>query len=238
MEIKDILKNRRIELSLTQLDVAKAVGVSEATISRWESGDIANMRRSRIAALATVLKISPAIIMGWTEEDSLENPSSTPGKTTATINIAAILKQLRKSSRKSMKTIIEQLGEQGITVSEKILYTYESGLNMPSARIFLALCKIYNCTDFIRMFSDINYDSQEQSHMLKYCRLDKHGKMTVDLITDRELERAKETSGTQEAFSSTNMSNYFSLSPERTLNVQKVASPIILPGMKKPEDDK
>ena len=69
MEIKDMLKNRRIELGLTQLDVAKAVGVSEATVSRWESGDIANMRRSRIAALAGVLQISPTIIMGWDEEE-------------------------------------------------------------------------------------------------------------------------------------------------------------------------
>ena len=65
MEIKDILKNRRTELGLTQLDVANAVGVSEATVSRWESGDIANMKRSRIASLASVLKMSPSIIMGW-----------------------------------------------------------------------------------------------------------------------------------------------------------------------------
>lgn len=68
MEIKDILKNRRIELGLTLLQVAKAVGVSEATVSRWESGEIANMKRSRIAALAKILQISPATIMGWEEE--------------------------------------------------------------------------------------------------------------------------------------------------------------------------
>lgn len=68
--IKEILKNRRLELNLTLLDVAKAVGVSEATVSRWESGNIANMRRSRIAALAKVLQISPAVIMGWNEKDS------------------------------------------------------------------------------------------------------------------------------------------------------------------------
>lgn len=70
MEIRDILKNQRIKLGLTQLDVAQAVGVSEATVSRWESGDIANMKRSRIAALATVLKISPTVIMGWNENKS------------------------------------------------------------------------------------------------------------------------------------------------------------------------
>lgn len=75
MEIKDVLKARRTELGLTQLDVANAVGVSEATVSRWESGDIANMKRSRIASLASVLKISPSIIMGWNGTPEIRLPS-------------------------------------------------------------------------------------------------------------------------------------------------------------------
>ena len=67
MEIKDILKNRRIELGLTMKEVSEMVGVSEATISRWESGDIANMRRNKISALANALQMPPAVIMGWEE---------------------------------------------------------------------------------------------------------------------------------------------------------------------------
>lgn len=65
MEVKDIIKNRRVELDLTMKEVAKMVGVSEGTISRWESGEIANMKRDKIMALAKALKISPAVIMGW-----------------------------------------------------------------------------------------------------------------------------------------------------------------------------
>lgn len=65
MEVKDILKSRRKDLGLTLLQVATACGVSEGTVSRWESGEIENMRRDKIQALATVLKIDPAIIMGW-----------------------------------------------------------------------------------------------------------------------------------------------------------------------------
>lgn len=34
MEVKDILRNRRIELDLTMKELAQRVGVSEATISR------------------------------------------------------------------------------------------------------------------------------------------------------------------------------------------------------------
>lgn len=46
-------------------EVSKKVGVSEGTISRWESGDIANMRRDKILAIAKALNITPNIIMGW-----------------------------------------------------------------------------------------------------------------------------------------------------------------------------
>ena len=67
MEIKDILKNRRIDQGLTLKEVAEAVGVSEATVSRWESGDIANMKRDRIEALSRVLGVSPLVILGRPE---------------------------------------------------------------------------------------------------------------------------------------------------------------------------
>ena len=64
MDVKSIIKNRRIELGLTMKDVADYVGVSEATVSRWESGDIENMKRSRIYSLSKILNISPLLIMG------------------------------------------------------------------------------------------------------------------------------------------------------------------------------
>lgn len=63
-DVKNIIKNRRVEMNLTMKDLADLVGVSEGTISRWESGDIANMRRDKIAALANALHLSPAAIMG------------------------------------------------------------------------------------------------------------------------------------------------------------------------------
>lgn len=73
--MNDYLARRRKELGLTQKEVADAVGVSEATVSRWESGEIANMRRDRIASLAKVLRSSAGFIMtGEKDEDSV--PSS------------------------------------------------------------------------------------------------------------------------------------------------------------------
>ena len=63
MKLNEYLKLRRKEMNLTLLDVADVCKVSEATVSRWESGDIENMRRDRIAAYAKALRISPNVIM-------------------------------------------------------------------------------------------------------------------------------------------------------------------------------
>lgn len=59
MKANEVIRMRRKELKMTLKEVANAVGVSEATVSRWESGDIKNMRRDKIAALARVL-VEPA----------------------------------------------------------------------------------------------------------------------------------------------------------------------------------
>ena len=61
--MESILKERRQQLGLTMLQVAQAVGVSEATVSRWESGDIANMRRDKIAKLANALIASIDLVI-------------------------------------------------------------------------------------------------------------------------------------------------------------------------------
>lgn len=63
------LKQRRLELGLTMLEVAKIVGVSEATISRYESGNIKNMRRDRINKYAKALNIDASLLIDEVEWD-------------------------------------------------------------------------------------------------------------------------------------------------------------------------
>ena len=64
------LKQRRMELGLTMLDVAKLVGVSEATISRYESGNIKNMRRDRIEKYAKALRVSPSDFLDINDDEA------------------------------------------------------------------------------------------------------------------------------------------------------------------------
>ena len=65
MNTNELLRSRRKELNLTMKQVADYVGVSEATVSRWESGNIANMGRDKIALLSQILKITPGAIAGY-----------------------------------------------------------------------------------------------------------------------------------------------------------------------------
>lgn len=63
--LSEVIKRRRKELGLTLAQIADAMGVAEATVQRWESGNIKSIRQGKIAQLAEVLKVSPASLMGW-----------------------------------------------------------------------------------------------------------------------------------------------------------------------------
>lgn len=67
MNIGEKIKVRREELGLTMKALADKIGVSEGTVSRWESGEIANMRRDKIYNLSKALNMPVSEIMGWSE---------------------------------------------------------------------------------------------------------------------------------------------------------------------------
>lgn len=72
MEFKDKIKFNREKLNLTLNDLAKMVGVSAPTIQRYESGEIENVRRDKIAKLAKALDVSPSYLMGWEEHSNVK----------------------------------------------------------------------------------------------------------------------------------------------------------------------
>ena len=63
IDIKKVIKQHRLEAGLTMKELADLVGVSEATVSRWESGNIATMKHSQISKLCKALGINPASLV-------------------------------------------------------------------------------------------------------------------------------------------------------------------------------
>jgi transcriptional regulator with XRE-family HTH domain len=61
----DNIKKRRSELGLTLLEVAERIGVKEATVQRYESGAIKNIKYDMLIKLSAALETTPTVLMGW-----------------------------------------------------------------------------------------------------------------------------------------------------------------------------
>ena len=68
------IKKRRKELGLTLAELADMVGLRDATIQRYESGEIPNIKKETVMKLAKALKCSPGYIMGWTDREEEASP--------------------------------------------------------------------------------------------------------------------------------------------------------------------
>lgn len=73
MTIYERIKNRRKELNLSADEVAAALGVSRATVYRYESSDIEKLPTTILDPLSKILKCTPAYLMGWDDRFSEES---------------------------------------------------------------------------------------------------------------------------------------------------------------------
>ena len=64
MDIGQRLKQLRVEKKMTQEDVGNMIGVTKATVNRYETGEI-DIKRTVAVKLSKVFNVSPAFIMGW-----------------------------------------------------------------------------------------------------------------------------------------------------------------------------
>lgn len=69
------MRERRKELGLSAEYVADRLGVSPATIYRYEKGDIEKMPGNILEPVAQILRTTPAYLMGWKESSSVDKPS-------------------------------------------------------------------------------------------------------------------------------------------------------------------
>ncbi len=71
MAFCDRLRSLREEKGLTLYQLSRMIGVSEATVQRYESGEIVNPRREKVAALAKALGVTEAFLLDM-DSDALD----------------------------------------------------------------------------------------------------------------------------------------------------------------------
>lgn len=65
MTLSEKIHYLRIKNNMTLEEVGNLVGVGKSTVRKWETGQIKNMRRDKIAKLAVALKTTPDYLLGW-----------------------------------------------------------------------------------------------------------------------------------------------------------------------------
>lgn len=58
----------RKQHNMTQEELGAKIGVNKAAISKYEKGQVENMKRSTIKMLADLFGVSPTYLLGWDDE--------------------------------------------------------------------------------------------------------------------------------------------------------------------------
>lgn len=114
MNVGQRIKNRRKELGLSAEDVAERMGVSPATVYRYESSEIMNMRTDKLVPIANALQTTPPYLMGWTDDPN-ENIAPNNG-------LSDMLENLRRSpGRRTMFSLTKNVDEKKMDEVNRVL---------------------------------------------------------------------------------------------------------------------
>ena len=103
------IKEKRLESGKTLLDLAKHIGVAEATMQRYESGVIKNIRYETIVKIAKYLDCNPSYLMGW--EDDTEEKNAPPRFNDETLAFMKKFDALPEKNQKLVEGMIDTLLE-------------------------------------------------------------------------------------------------------------------------------
>lgn len=64
MNVGELIRNKRIERSMTQEELAEKVGVQKSAVAKWENGRVSEIKRSNLKNLADALGLNPNQLLG------------------------------------------------------------------------------------------------------------------------------------------------------------------------------
>ena len=81
MTIGKRIKNKREQIGITQVELARKIGCTKQTLYKYENNIVTNIPSDNIEKLAAALYTTPAYLMGWDNEQSSNESdySSIPG---------------------------------------------------------------------------------------------------------------------------------------------------------------
>ena len=99
--IGDRIKQARLALGYSAEQVAAFLNVSPATVYRYENGDISKLPSKFIKPLAEYLCVSPAYLMGWSDDQPSSNAPDSP-RTVEARSLAKGIDTMPKEQREAI----------------------------------------------------------------------------------------------------------------------------------------
>lgn len=142
LELYKNIKKRRIELGMTQEELAKRMGYSEKSmISKIEAGKI-DIPQSKIVAFSRVLDTTPANLMGWHEGSdlpSMNDKSNNSYDESTNIRIGNNLRNIREHNGMTQKELANRLN-----VRQTAISYWETGKRQPDLNTIIKISEIFN----------------------------------------------------------------------------------------------
>lgn len=120
MTTGDRIRLRRKEIGKSAEDIATQLGVSPATIYRYENGDIEKVPVDVVIKISKILSVSPVYLMGWSSE------------ATETKNLSEKIRYLRIQKGMTQAELAEKLNTTKQTIGK---YENQVVTNLPLNRI-------------------------------------------------------------------------------------------------------
>jgi transcriptional regulator with XRE-family HTH domain len=73
----EAIKALRKAAGLSQEELADKLGTTKQTIYKYEAGIVTNIPSDKIELMSQIFGVSPAVIMGWDEDEAIENRDET-----------------------------------------------------------------------------------------------------------------------------------------------------------------
>lgn len=104
--IGDRIKKARMALGYSAEQVAAFLGVSPATVYRYENGDISKLPSKFIRPLADYLCVHPGYLMGWDDDYDDEKHEYTPAVTSEARIISGGIDRMPKDKREQALRVL------------------------------------------------------------------------------------------------------------------------------------
>lgn len=111
MNVGERIREIRELRNLTLKEVAESLGKTEATVQRYESGNI-NIKNDTLAEIASILDVSPAYLMGWISDNSnIGNSNYNYFDTAVSAGEVTALEAIRSDDVKTISLPADMMGK-------------------------------------------------------------------------------------------------------------------------------